>query len=381
MRLNFTIAVLAIFVCQVMAFAQNYDGSERYWNEGPLTLNDFSIRDMWTDDPNVFSSMLYGISYRDTTIRFGNLRYQTLYSRAKMDKVNSWIRTGNANELTLKYLQVAFDIAELNRRKLQDRFENGESFVYPSKLIDFYEKNLDNEINEYKAKSSQGRDASVIEEYGKRIRKELEEYPEGISEPEIRFRNSGIGYHMGAFGEFMQGDATSWLGPQVGASLGMEYSFKRIRLNLDMAYGRYLKGLRKDLPYSDEARGIYHTWEKGWGANGMNIIFTTGFAVVDNDHLTIAPMVGIGGMNVELQAKYQQEKELTENIDGVRYLAGVNVDFKMSRNYSFNWQGRFYGENDMRLQIYVAKSNVKELSNPLSINCGLIFNMYSRMVK
>ena len=221
MRLKCTIAVLAISVCQTMAFAQNYDGSERYWNEGPLTLNDFSIRDMWTDDPNVFSSMQYGISYRDTTIRFGNLRYQTLYSRAKMDKVNSWIRTGNANELTLKYHQVAFDIAELNRRKLQDRFENGESFVYPSKLIDFYEKNLENEINEFKAKSSQGHDASVIEEYGKRIRKELEEYPEGISEPEIRFRNSGIGYHMGAFGEFMTGDATSWLGPQVGASLGM----------------------------------------------------------------------------------------------------------------------------------------------------------------
>ena len=113
------ISFLSLIIPAVLR-AQSYDESFRYWNEGPLTFKDFTIRDMWTDDPMVSSSMEYGIAYKDTVLRFGNLRYQTLYSLAKMDRVNSWIRTGRATELTLKYHQVAFDIAELNRRKLQE---------------------------------------------------------------------------------------------------------------------------------------------------------------------------------------------------------------------------------------------------------------------
>lgn len=361
--------------------AQSYDESFRYWNEGPLTLGDFTIRDMWTDDPMVSSSMEYGIAYKDTVLRFGNLRYQTLYSLAKMDRVNSWIRTGRATELTLKYHQVAFDIAELNRRKLQDRFENGESFVSPSNLISFYEKNLTNEINEYRAKCSQGLDAEVIEEYSKRIHDELGKYPEGINEPVIRFRNSGFGYHLGPYGEFLAGEAASYLGPQLGLLLGMEYSFKRLRTNWDISFGRYLGGLRKSVAYSDEYNDIQHTWGKDWDCHGMLVDLSLGFAIVDNAHLTIAPMVGIGGMNVELDREYQKEKDVTENIDGFRYLAGVNVDLKLSRNYSFGWDGRNYGENSIRLKLYVAKSDVDEIAGPLSINCGLLFNLYGRMVR
>ena len=375
------LAIISLLTLSLMGIAQSYDESIRYWNEGPLTFDDFSIRDMWTDDPSVSSSMEYGITYRDTVLRFGNLRYHTIYSLATMDRVNSWMRTGSATEQSLKYHQVAFDITELNRRRLQDRFENGESYVYPSKLIDFYKKNLTNEVNEFKAKSNQGHDASVVEEFRKRISNELNEYPEGINEPVIRFRNSGLGYHVGPYGEFLTGDATSFLGPQIGVMFGMEYSFKRLRTNWDMALGGYLGGLRKDIPYSDDNNSIFRSWEKGWGCHGMLIDLSLGFAIVDNAHLTIAPMVGIGGMDIELDTKYQQEKGISEDIDGFRYLAGVNVDLKLARYYSFGWDGRSYGENNLRLKFYVAKSDMDELNGPLSINFGLLFNIYGRMIK
>lgn len=381
MKLHLAAVLIALFAFPAMMAAQDYDKSFRYWNEGPLTLGDFTIRDMWTDDPSINSSMEYGLAFRDTVLRFGNLRYRTLYSFAKMDRVNSWIRTGRATELTLKYHQVAFDIAELNRRKLQDRFENGEVFVMPSNLINFYEKNLTNEINEYRAKSSQGHDAEVIEEYRKRIHDELGKYPEGINEPVIRFRNSGFGYHLGPYGEFLAGEATSFLGPQLGFLLGMEYSFKRLRANWDISFGRYLGGLRKSVAYIDDYNDIQHTWGKDWDCHGMLVDLSLGFAIVDNARLTIAPMVGFGGMNVELDRIYQKEKDITENIDGFRYLAGVNVDLKLSRSYSFGWDGRNYGENNIRLKLYVAKSDVEEFAGPLSINCGLLFNLYGRMVR
>ena len=53
-------------IIPVTVRAQSYDESFRYWNEGPLTLGDFTIRDMWTDDPSVNSSMEYGLAYKDT---------------------------------------------------------------------------------------------------------------------------------------------------------------------------------------------------------------------------------------------------------------------------------------------------------------------------
>ena len=70
MKRHLSIIFFLSLIIPAVLRAQSYDESFRYWNEGPLTLGDFTIRDMWTDDPMVSSSMEYGIAYKDTWQRW-----------------------------------------------------------------------------------------------------------------------------------------------------------------------------------------------------------------------------------------------------------------------------------------------------------------------
>lgn len=63
-----TICVLAASTFALKA--QDYQSSIRKWDEGPLTLQDFLVRDMWTINDNESCLLTYGIRWnvekRDT---------------------------------------------------------------------------------------------------------------------------------------------------------------------------------------------------------------------------------------------------------------------------------------------------------------------------
>ena len=79
-----TICVLAASTFALKA--QDYQSSIRKWDDGPLTLQDFLVRDMWTINDNESCLLTYGIRWNVEKKRYGNLVYHRDATEANMDK-------------------------------------------------------------------------------------------------------------------------------------------------------------------------------------------------------------------------------------------------------------------------------------------------------
>lgn len=391
MKLNLVsvVALSALLLClhSLPAYSQDdFSSSERLWDKGPLTLADFSVRDMWTDDPNSSSFLYYGWNGQDTTLRFGNLRYRTVNLRTSMDRVNSWIRTGYDNEATLKYNQVAFNIAELYRRKFLKELDSNNP-ANGGDLEAFYHKSCVNMVSEYKGATNQGLDQEAVERYRQKIAKELAALPDIRMEPGIQYRGFGLGMHFGAGSEFFFSDIADYITPLYGIQFGFEGAAKRFRFNATGLLG-FGEKLKKDIKYWKRGEeNLAHNWSAGESFTGGNINQTIGYAVIDNNHFVVAPMVGFGAGFLDRKDKYI-DPELkagktyySEEIAGFRTLAGVMVDWKMARYFSSTGWGKNYGESDLKFLLYAARSNFRSPCASYSLNFGVCCNLFARAVK
>lgn len=369
------LATICVLVVSALALsAQDYQSSIRKWDEGPLTMRDFQVRDMWTINDKESCLLTYGTRWEVKKKRYGNLVYHKDTTEAYMDKVNSWIRTGYDTPATLRYMQVSFDIIELTRRKFQNEADTSSTNFLT--LANFYNNVGTNALNEFKAASRMGQDTTVVNQYRSRISKALDEYVLIDSEPTIRFRKFGLGVRVGIGSEFFFGQSTDYLTPLGGMTWGFEMSLSRFRFNLDGLLG--IGGdYKKDFPYSKAD----YNWREGDGFNGGSINQTFGYAVIDNKRVTIAPMAGIGVGSIDRFNDDAAEGKKNEEMAGFRMLAGVDFDWKIRRYYTRLSYDKVYAESNIRFRLYAARTSLPSPCNAWSINFGAAYELYARAVK
>ena len=70
------LATICVLVVSALALsAQDYQSSIRKWDEGPLTMRDFQVRDMWTINDKESCLLTYGTRWEVKKKRYGNLVY------------------------------------------------------------------------------------------------------------------------------------------------------------------------------------------------------------------------------------------------------------------------------------------------------------------
>lgn len=372
-------AALLILVTSALSLkAQDYESSFRKWDEGRLTLEEVPVREMWSLD-NDASSFSFEIRSNIKKERYGNLRYRRIVTDTYMDKMNSWIKTGYDTPVTLKYMQVSFDIVEATRRRLQNELDN--STAGYANLISFYGNVTDNALNEYKAATKKGTDTVAVNSYSERISRILDEYVCEDKEPALHFGKFGAGINIGFGNEFFVGEAADYLPSLHSLLMGFEVSVSRLRFNLDMQYG-FGGAYKKDIPYTKEKP--VHNWSKGEKSEGGSITQSFGYAIVDNKQAVLTPMFGIGVGFIDRSNRYLPDtgKDQSEELAGFRMLAGVDFNWKMVRHLNDNpYLGKDYWESDLRFRLYCAKTWLPSPCDAWSINVGIAYNFYGRFIK
>nr|MCR5244774.1 hypothetical protein [Bacteroidales bacterium] len=115
------IIITTIFIVSAL-FTANGQPAIKFWDDGPLTFNDFQVRHISLDESPFAQApqpmdLDGGFVGEAASWKDGNLRYSYTRYRTYMDQLNSWYDPTYATPADLRFMQGIFDIMEIARRE------------------------------------------------------------------------------------------------------------------------------------------------------------------------------------------------------------------------------------------------------------------------
>lgn len=344
------------------------DASLRKWEDGPLTLKEFSYRTGSSSDKAMMLS--YGIRWMDEKHKFGNTTFNYPVFFTYMNPYASWIKPEYRNEEYLQYVQTYFDYVELCKRRAQKEVlrQGNQSINY---TVNFHMEVADGFYEKLEEETLGGTDTAAVRICHERVAAELaaEENDAFVPDFKINPKGSGMGMHIGLGSELHQGNMGIYMPPLVGLEFGFDFFFNRWTIYWDglLAFGGDLK---RDLSYYPR------TWQAGKSMKGGNINISAGFSAFDSQWWKVTPLAGIGVDFIDYP-KSAARDEKTE-IAAFRALAGVNVDYKFSRFV----EKRGLVESAVRFRLYGAFNNYPvPIGSSWSLNFSLGVNWLALYLK
>lgn len=349
--------------------AQDINPIVRSWELGPLTWNDFQVKQV-SDNSLYYSNLtadLYGGYERK---RDGNLVYDVYTVRNEMYPLSSWYDPDKCTDWTLRYEQTRFDIMEVFRRLDQNQYYHNplmkEKWYYYSNAV--YET-----IRTFDQESKYGTDTLVVEEYERTYRKKLDSIAiKPLPSPIVRTKKWGLGFILGTDMEYFLTQVPDNLSFTCGFGLGMDISYNRWFLEMYMSVDNAGE-LESDNFYFDPE--FDYSWKKGRKVTSLKINFNLGYKMLDNTRWTIMPVIGIGGCDFRqdtdtpIDGNYSGYK--LSSISGTRIQAGIMLDWKHRRYISRVTNS--YLESKIRLQIAGARTGFDVIGDSYSINFNLLY--------
>lgn len=362
-------ALAMLSCCPSVLHAQDFRSSIRPWKDGRLTWDDFLKEDFHPD--TVATTIYYTWKTVPSREKYGNLVIQRNISELYMDKTLSWVRTDCMTDANLRYQQVIFDLAELYRRKFQKELDSSPGLY--DELLHFYDKACDKTIEEYRYKSTDGKNTVQTSIYEQKIRAELERIPDNDTIPGFVCKDFGIGYYIGAQTEVFFGTPASSLTPAAYMIAGAEFAYRKSIFGIEAIIG----GGSIKQPFST----LSHTWDKGTGYSAIGLSATYTYPFIDSSRWRLGPFVS-GGVNTLHNTGKEDsgEKEIT----GFKAAAGVNFAWKIRRRAILYGEGRnngSYSENLLQLRMYATYSGLHPEISGYSLNISLTFNIFAKLLK
>ena len=363
----------------LVALAQaNYKESIKFWDEGPLTVQDFSTR-KFPESYAPSSNLSFGWVGKNDKKKIGNLVVQTMTIRPYMDKLNSWINPAEFYDWTLRYNQTMFDMAEMVARRfaadLRANPKDAES------ISDFYRRLLSSTTDTFCQESKYGRDSSVVYYYEAKTKEQLSENAEQEEDySNLDDLSFSWGLTMyGGFQAYMPGaNLSDYVNGMYGADFGLVLSFyKRFNLAFDLLFldaGNLKKGGVEANDYN---------WKVGEGVSAVGPGFLLSYRAINKPYYAFSPMIGFGSIMLRVHKPKEFRKDENDTLSQISTKFGLRVgaqfDYKIRRKYRPLQQS--YGENTLALKVYASHDNYEQVGNGWAINAGLTFNMYGWGVK
>ncbi|MBQ7575223.1 MAG: hypothetical protein IJT26_01695 [Bacteroidales bacterium] len=363
------------------------ESSIKYWSDGALSLDDFSSR------RNEFPKILefkYGIMWDNDRFKIKNTVFVAPVLRCYMDPYSSWIHPDYRNDVTLRYMQTAFDYVEICSRRAKaeiDRKINDQVFSMdvlligqpyfadvPRNIVRFHMGIADNFISILNDETDQGRDTVALRYYSDRVAKELSEADD--KEPvDLRIKPAGfgLGMHVGISSEFYTGPVSTYLTPIVGLGFGFDFVFSKINVYTTGMLGRGGR-YKKDIELDD------YMWYAGKKQTGGNLELSLGYTAHESLWWKLVPFAGIGvGFTdyPENPSNPVNPDKKTDEISGFRFQAGLNVDYKFYRLLSPPSLGEF----SLRSRLFVAHTDFKYLPAAWTLNFSLYIDFTNWLLK
>ncbi|MBQ9877805.1 MAG: hypothetical protein IJM29_02725 [Bacteroidales bacterium] len=340
----------------------------KFWSEGKLTEEDFQIRRS-TDISNVVPGVLdWTVSFDREKAKVGNLNITYLQSRTYMDKLLSWINPDKFHPWSLSYLQTEFNIVEAYRRRFQDQL-NQNPLDY-SQIRDYNMRLMRNAIETFQMESEYGNDSGVIVRYETQYEAELENWEETpLQAPEIKPKGLGSHLFVSYLGEFSGQPLSDGIGPSHGLLFGYGFLFSRFMIGLEGSF--YVPGtLKADNFYFDPKYS--YNWQRDVRYSQGLMGFNAGYILLDRPSFSLRPEVGLGARSYDqkLPEDYVQDSNKSSELSGLRFYAGLNFNFKLSRNLDLYYSGN-YTETNLTIKVLGGITNFKSMGTVPFFGLGI----------
>ncbi len=341
MKNIFFLLIFSLLTFSTLTAQQN---NFKYWTEGPLNWEDFRGQYF---TPGMDCELKYYLTHVTDKHKYDDTTLSRITAGCYIDKNLSWARPERQSFQLLEYNQVAFDIVELHRRKLQIQLDKTGILYMADEETRSIASKCEQMLSQFRHEAQQGIDYPAVIRWRHFIDNELNSSVENRI-PAFTKRNFGYGMHIG----FGPGFASGSLGEHLAPSANLIYGFDVAYKNATFFICATLGGSKAKADYygrigfsQDERVGI------------AIIDGSVGYAAINNTKIKLSPFAGIGAL--EFSKRNPTEPVTTKTMSKVVFLFGLNADYKIRKNVSLipsQFLGmKEYSEFDVRARLYLDK--------------------------
>lgn len=302
-----------------LATAQN---TRRGWEKGPLTWSDFTPMNESIGNEHSYLEYLLDVELRKDEINGREMQTRTavLY----VDRAVSWVDTHFRTPQQLHYNQVAFNLAELHRRRLQLVIDTG-----GIANMNYYSRLLAYEIDSFCRETYYGADTAAVAQWEWTIRQQMDSITPLMVEQHQRANSiekiiprGALLFNLGLGTKFYAGEVAQLFAPSGGMYFDLEGGWWRNVLTM----GFYIGGGRCR-PDTIVAVNTYNNLIHDDRITTIDLNINYGFTVLNTSKWCVTPFVGYGMQGIF----YNENEDATSGgpTEGC-WRAGVDVKYHMA---------------------------------------------------
>lgn len=358
------LSLAALILLSAALSAQEYEQTIRKWSDGPLTWNDFSE---FSGESSLMSDLYYGWRGERKKYKKGNFRMSYTETYTYMNTEQSWVNPYGKSPSLLQYEQMVFDYAEICRRQYMQEMRNDTDNKYSSKeLSDYYFNKIARYEAEVGPNCDYGRDSTMLNYYSEQVAEQLSTLPD-YSEPFLPKKNWAVGCDMGYAYEWFPGMTDPFFSNGEFFRMGFDVFYKKFRFGFDIM-------AKPDVVNSTSFYNGEVLWAEGLTRRYNHWEFNFGYTVYENDWFRLNPFAGVGtSRHFIVLGEDADGKEIRDNMNGLRFQAGICGDFKFYRDYSIYEE---YSELALRFLAYGARTDIPGYGPLWSVNAGVSLYLF-----
>ncbi len=367
------ILVFSFYLLVTLATVVSAQESRRGREKGPLTWNDFIPMNESIGAEHSYLEYILDVERRRDMVNGKEMQTRTavLYVDRKM----SWVDTHYRTPQELRYNQVAFDIAELHRRRLQLVIDTGGTVN-----MNYYTRLLTYVVDSFCHETYFGADTAAVARWEWEIRRQMDSITPMMVEQHQKanaIEKITPQYHMifnlGGGAKFFAGDMHKLLAPSGGMYFDFECGLWRHMFSM----GMYIGGDRC-LPDSIEAVNDINKLYRTDKISTLDLSINYGFVAIDGRKWTVTPFVGYG-----LQAFLYEEDGTNGPTEGC-WRVGVDVKYHMGVDDEYIGSELTRFQCSAHGKVFVSRDRFKSIvGSPtgITINAQVGFSFGMRQMK
>lgn len=318
--------------------AQSSSKAMRTWQKGALSWSEF-VAEPATGDSALFH-IDYDIVDREEKVKEGMTTYLCHHFVPVFDMKHTWVRQEHRTDQMLQYLQIAFDMLEVECRKATNDFADPDNRLFADQVRDFYIEEYLLKYNDLEIGTQSGTDTLMLKVWKDLVSHELQNTKIHFSEKKLNLvPEEDLGLSVGGF---FHSPHTSYVSLMGGASLGVQYKRRNHTFLLDFSFG-----FGKDKVEFETSDG----WiEEGDLLLNGQLSLNYGYQFRSSSRIALTPFAGMGLSSYELSADVDEDEVVPRKM-GPSLNAGLCLDWTFRQNVDIRDEFGYINQNRRQIRI------------------------------
>lgn len=350
----------------------------RSWQKGPLTWNDFKVVDQSIGAEHSYLEFFLKTEYNVREL--DGVRLSKREAVAYVNRALSWVDKACQTPAELRYNQVIFNLAELQRRRMQIELDstNDVNTAYHMRL-------LTHTVDSFCRVTNYGYDTLEVAIWDVEVRNQMDAITPRMVELEAKknqmpkyYTTSRFGMNMGPGMKIMGGQLRHYFRPSGGMYMDFELGYWRNIFSM----GFYVGGgkVKRDVVCVNSDNDLF----AGERLSVLDLNINYGFAVIDNPKIRLTPFVGYGMNGFYLNSNNEYESSIGPT-DGC-WRAGLDFKYHLFNDADFSEKSGSQFLGSVNAKVYMTFDKMRQIEGTpkgftINVQLGVGFMGQSNKVK